>query len=110
MKNEALDAQGPIFWGPGSILEGVEKSMIFLSASGRPKIEKDRPLERSGVEKWAAIVRQVGGKWAASGRRRGFSAQGQGIKRLKGRGKRQRNIGSHTPWAKGPANENNWRH
>ena len=65
MKNEALDAQGSIFWGPGPILEGVEKSMIFWSPSERPKIEKNRSVERSGVEKWAPGVRQVGGKWAA---------------------------------------------
>ena len=60
-ENEALDAQGLIFWGPGPIFEGVEKSTIFWSASGRPKINKNRSLERSGVEKYAPIVRRSGG-------------------------------------------------
>ena len=35
MKNEALDAQGLIFWGPGSILEGIKKSMIDYAGRHR---------------------------------------------------------------------------
>ena len=35
MKNEALDAQSPIFWGPGPILEGVEKSTIVYAGRHR---------------------------------------------------------------------------
>ena len=63
--------QKSIFGVLEPILEGIEKSMIFWSASERPKIKKNRSLERLGVEKWAPVGRQVGGGPAAGLRRSG---------------------------------------